>query len=176
MVASILEEKGYKRISLSDMIRKVVADKHLSETRENLIETGNWMRKRDGVGILARMAAEQERGNPDSMLVIETVRNPAEAEILRDRLGCELWAIDAPLELRYKRLAARKREGDPMSFEEFEKINNRDMGQGEPVNGQQVGKCIEMANVMIVNDGSEKALRKQIEELLKPGSTHTLLK
>lgn len=166
-VAKILTELGFKHVSLSDMIRKVVKDKHLPETRATLIDTGNWMRKRDGIGILARMVSDQMGGDTETNLVVETIRNPAEADILKDRLGCELWCVDAPLELRFQRLVARNRDGDAVTKEEFMKINERDLGKDEPVNGQQVGKCIQMADVVIINDGSEEELRAKVMEALQ---------
>jgi len=79
----------------------------------------------------------------------------------------KLIAIDAPQQIRFERLQQRKRESDPKSWEEFVVADERDQGINQPEYGQQVRKCIEMADVVLQNDGSLEEFQKKVEDVIK---------
>ncbi|MBW2964995.1 hypothetical protein KY363_06065, partial [Candidatus Woesearchaeota archaeon] len=74
-----------------------------------------------------------------------------------------LIGIDAPQELRYKRLRHRAREGDPRTFDDFKRIDDLEM-KGSA--GQEVGKCMKMADYIVQNDGSAEELREKIKKIV----------
>ena len=74
-----------------------------------------------------------ERITKDQNVVIDSIRHPAEVEVLR---GCSpafrlIW-VDAPEELRLERLRARKRGGDPLTLEDLRRLESRELGSDDP--------------------------------------------
>lgn len=135
------------------------------ETRQNL---GNELRKQYGNEILAKIAVSFMQNNKD-FLIIDGIRNPGEADFLKTKFGVDfrLIAVDAPQQIRYDRISQRKREGDPQTWEEFIKLDERDQGKDEPEYGQQVKKCIEMADIYIENAGNLQELENKVVEIIK---------
>jgi dephospho-CoA kinase len=103
------------------------------------------------------------------IVIIDGIRNPGEVEYLKKKFGKNfvLIAVDAPKELRFKRLLERKKEGDPKTFEEFNEIDETDNGKNQPEYGQRVGECLKLADYLIINDGSLDELNKKLEKISK---------
>lgn len=163
-VARILGEKGFHYTSLSDIIRDELRARGLEPTRENLIEMGNELRRRFGPGILAeRTLARLER---DKNYLVDSIRNPAEVEALRRCADFVLVNVDAPEEVRLERVRRRRRPDDPITLEEFRRLEQKEL-YSEDEHGQQLARCIEMADFTIVNDGTLEELRAEVEKLLR---------
>jgi len=62
-----------------------------------------------------------------------------------------LVANTAPEDLIVKRILARKRADDTLDEASIRKKLRREMGEGEPPEGQQVAKCIELADYVFEN-------------------------
>ncbi|MGB2843358.1 MAG: hypothetical protein WBC02_00730, partial [Candidatus Aminicenantaceae bacterium] len=96
--------------------------------------------------------------------VIDSIRNPKEIDYLKKQKNFILLAIDAPVELRYKRAKKRGREESVSTLQEFiekeaeEKTNRK--------KGQQLLNCIKMADFVVINDGSLENLHKKLEKLI----------
>ena len=75
-----------------------------------------------------------------------------------------LLGIDADPHIRFERLKKRGRHGDPETFEEFKKIDDKELEGNE---GQEVGKCLEHASYIIMNDGDVNELETKLDEFLK---------
>src|SRR5256712_8067338 len=82
-VLAFLESRSFYAHSLSDVIRDELRRQGQSETRERMIEAGNAIREKRGPGGLATTLAEQLLS--DRNYVIDSVRHPAEVEVLRAR-------------------------------------------------------------------------------------------
>lgn len=163
-----LVKKGFVFYSLSDVIREEIKSRGLGITRDRLVEVGNELRKRFGSSVLADRIIEKTRKEPDKNYVIDSIRNPAEIIALRKIKGFRLVFIDAQLELRFKRINERQREKDPQTFEDFKKAEQREMKSSDSAN-QQLLKCKEMADIVIINDASLNALYKKIDKFVKDG-------
>ena len=74
-------------------------------------------------------------------------------------------SVEAPLGIRHERMKQRGRESDPQTLEDFLELDALDKGKGQPENGQQVGKCIEMADYTLINDGDSFELVDKVDEL-----------
>ena len=160
-----LEARSFTVLSLSDVIRQVLADRGLSETRERMIEVGQEMRRQSGPGALAQRLANQLQ--PDRNYAIDSIRHPVEVEILR-HCGQDfhlVW-IDAKLETRFVRLRARGRDGDPGSVSELELLEARERGSDDP-NAQQLDQVQAEASFTLVNDGTLEAFQMQIESWVR---------
>jgi dephospho-CoA kinase len=157
-------------ISLSDIIKEELLKEGKELKRENFIEKGNELRKRYGSQILVEVATLTLPKNTNNLIVIiDGIRNPGEVEYLKKKFGKNfvLIAVDAPKELRFKRLLERNKEGDPKTFEEFNEIDETDNGKNQPEYGQRVGECLKFADYLIINDGSLDELNKKLEKISK---------
>lgn len=166
-VIEILKRKfTVYHVRLSDIIRTEIEKKKPKFNRMTLQDMGNEMRKKYGTHILAMLAIEYL--NKDKKIIIDGIRNPGEIEYLRKKYGKDfvLIAVDAPQQLRFERMLKRNKKTDPKTFEEFVVLDKRDQGEGEPEYGQQTRKCIEKADLTIVNDGSVEDLEKKVNEII----------
>ena len=75
-----------------------------------------------------------------------------------------LISIDAPQKTRFERLVERGNDSDPKTWDEFLILDKRDFGENDPF-GQQVGKCMELADFKIRSDGLIEELNRKIEEI-----------
>lgn len=167
VVAEFLKSKDMVYLSLSDEVREEARNRKIELTRENLQNLGNEMREREGKGVLAKRVIKKIKSQKYSKAVVDGIRNPEEVNELRKLSKFFLVAVDAPREIRFKRMASRNRESDPKTWEEFLKIDNRDFGQNEAASGQQVGKCMEMADFKIVNDLTIDKFNEKVNGLIK---------
>lgn len=159
-VAAYLKEKGFSYISLSDLIREELGKRREEITRDNLIKTGNQLRKKYGSDILARLALKKVKGKT----VIDSIRNPEEIKYLSQNRGFTLLAVDAPVELRYERAKKRGREESASTLQEFKEKETEEMATTGK--GQQLLNCMQLADFTIINDGSLQDLHQKLEGFL----------
>jgi dCMP deaminase len=166
-VAEFLKSKDMIYLSLSDEVREEAKNRKIEITRENLQNLGNAMREKEGNGVLAKRVIKKIKSQKYSNVIIDGIRNPDEITELKKLSKFFLVAVDAPQEIRFKRLVSRNRESDPKTWQDFIKIDNRDLGINEKSSGQQVGKCIQMADVKIINNKTVEDLNNDVAMLLK---------
>ncbi len=167
VVSKILKKRGFVYISLSNEIRQIAKNKGIELTRKNLQDLGNHLRETEGANYLAKIAVKKINEKEYTKVIIEGIRNPAEINELKKIKNFLLISIDAPKELRFKRIYERNRENDPKTFEEFLKVDDRDKGLGEKETGQEVAKCMSMADFILINDSSLEEIEDKIKNLLK---------
>ncbi|MFC1614193.1 AAA family ATPase [Gemmatimonadota bacterium] len=158
----LVERRGFSYFSLSDILRDELARRDLPISRENLIETGNSLRKKRGPGVLAELALETLKNEEKAVVV--SIRNPGEVEVLRRKQDFILVGVDAPLELRFERARARGRPEDPSSLEKFVAQERAELAGS--AHQQQLDACFAMSDRVLVNDGSLEDLYRKVEELL----------
>lgn len=159
----LFERAGFVYFSLSDILRRELTGLGREVTRENLIAMGNELRQSCGAGALGEMALDALKEVRDAVVV--SIRNPAEVEALRKREDFLLAAVDAPLEVRYERARRRARSDDALSFEQFVRQEQAEL-EGDP-HQQQLRACFEMADRVIVNDGTLEELYRKVEEIVR---------
>lgn len=153
-------------VTLSDVIRGEAERKKSNFNRNILQDMGNELRKEYGAHILAKLAIEYLPREKD-FIIIDGIRNLAEAEFLRKKFGKNfVWiGIDAPQEIRFERTAKRGQHNDPKTFEEFIILDERDQGKNEAEYGQQVKKCIERVDFVLINDGTIEDFKNKLNKL-----------
>ena len=162
-VAKYLQTKSFYYYSLSDAIRDELRARKLEVSRESLIQVGNELRQRFGPSILADRIVELTR--PDRNYIIDSIRNPAEVATLRK--ACrefKLIRVDAPLQTRFERTVARRRENDPITFEAFVALETRE-ASGDPMS-QNLDEVEKLADEILVNDSSLEELRPKIDVMV----------
>ena len=160
-----LKTKGFVYYSLSDVIREEATKRGLEHLRDNLINLGNELRKKFGPSYLAKQInnkIKQQLKNKN--FVIDSIRNPHEISELSKNEGFVLVGVEAPIELRFKRLLERNRLGDAKTLEEFRQQEQRENLKSDT--NQQLDATFGMANKVISNNGSLKELHKKIDKLL----------
>ena len=165
VVSDFLKRKGFVYLSLSDELREILRENNVSLTRENLQAWGNKMREENGPSYLAERVIKKVKDFGYPNVVIDGIRNPAEAKFLIKTKNFFFVAVDAPQKLRFKRMAERNREKDPIVWEDFLAVDAKDRGVGEKSTGQGVGKCMKLAKYVVINDGTIDEVNAKIEKL-----------
>jgi len=167
-VGDILKEERFNQISLSDFIREEAKKRKIKDTRENLINLGNEMRKKSGNGILARLALQKIEW--DKNYIITSIRNPVEVEVLRTKQNFALINVTAAQKTRWARMQARKtkenRNDEINTLEDFKRLEEQEATSTDP-SKQQVAIVMSMADILITNDGTCEELKKKILKILK---------
>ena len=166
VVAEFLKKKDFIYFSLSEELRNIARSQNIELTRENLQNLGNKTRHEKGAGYLAELVAGKICSNGYANAVIDGIRNPAEVKALKRLKDFMLVSIDASKETRFKRLQKRNMEKEAISWENFLKVNARDLGEDD-LKGQQVKKCMDLADIIFVNEHSLEETQKKLEELYK---------
>jgi dephospho-CoA kinase len=96
--------------------------------------------------------------------VVDSIRNPAEVEVLRGLPHFILLGVRAAVEKRFRRSLERARPGDPMTLAEFRRREQQENSK-DPV-AQQLEATFALADHCIENDGDFDALRQAIDERL----------
>ena len=96
--------------------------------------------------------------------IIDSIRNPSEIEYWRRQEDFVLLAIDAPVEVRYRRALARGRNESAATLEEF--TAKEDEEKTRDRNAQQLETCMRMADFVIQNDGTLEGFHKKLEAFL----------
>ena len=170
-MADYLARKSFEAHSLSDVIREELRTSGEPITRERLIEAGRELRATYGPAVLAERILA--RLAPNKHYVIDSIRHPAEVEALRSREGFVLVAVEAPLEVRFERNLERGREAEAQSLEAFRTLEEAELESSE-TEGQQLIRCEEMADHVVVNDSTLEVFHERIDRLvgsLLQGST-----
>ena len=142
----LVKEKKFKYFSLSDILREECEREGLEPTRETLIRLGIKMRSEYGPAVLASRIIDKITGS----CVVDSIRNVAEAQELRKLPDFILVGVDAPVDIRFKRAELRKRTGETLTLEDF--IRKEEEENGSEESAQQLGKCMELADKVIIND------------------------
>ncbi len=164
-VLDALKKWGFKHVTLSDMVREEARRLGIDEKRENLMNVGQTLRRKHGTGILAKRALEKTKTAGGDKWVIDGIRNPAEIEELRKEPDVVIIANTAPEALIIERIRSRKRSDDTFDEVSIKRKLRREMGEGEPEDGQQVGKCIEMADYVFENSMPMNEVEEEFKKL-----------
>lgn len=166
-IAKILQGRGFQYISLSDMVREEATNRNLPHTRENLQNTGNMLRQQFGAGVLGMKVSESVTSKGGDW-VIDGIRNPAEMDELRKQLtDLQVIGVTAAEDILINRIIERQREGVPMTREDVNARLRKEKGEGEPPDGQQVKKCLDMVDFIILNEGTLEDLAAKFDHFMK---------
>ena len=165
-VADVLGREGYSYHSLSDVLRDELAERGIDESRDALRVIGNELRRAGGPGVLAARVLARIEARGEARALVDSIRNPAEVEVLRRRADFVMVGVDADPRIRFERLRARDRQGDPETWEDFVELEARETVSDDPAT-QQLRKTFELADVVVANDGTIEALRLEVSELLR---------
>ncbi|MES2952944.1 MAG: AAA family ATPase [Patescibacteria group bacterium] len=156
VVRMLVRSIGWEHYSTSDEIRYEATARGIGHSRPELSEIANELRLGMGTSVLAARALARAKGD----VIISGIRNEGEIEYLKTQGDFTLIAVDASADTREMRLRNR---------DEVRPGNDPDLKQDKKEfagasHGQQVGKCIEASDIIIMNDGTLDELRKKVDE------------
>lgn len=158
------ERHGFEVFSLAEVIKAEANKRGLAIDRDYLQELGTRLRETHGNGFLADTLLRSQRWltNKNPFVIADGFKNIAEVEEFKKRQRhFYLLAIDAPLEVRWKRIEKLRRIGDPQTLEDFSKLDEIDRGQlfeGDIQSGQMVDRVLKEADFRIMNNKYEDFL------------------
>ena len=158
----LVKKHGFFYSSTSDEIREEIRRHGQEITRDNLQKTAGEMRQKYGPDIWARRAWEKVLNSGQNKAVVDAIRAVEEVEFLKKQPGFRLVAVLASPKIRFQRMTKRDREGDPKTWEEFLKMEERDKN----AEGRNIDDCLAMADFELENNGTIEELEKQIESVL----------
>ena len=120
----IADNFDYVFISLSDLLRDEAEKRGWKPDRLSTRTISQQWRQERGLAVLIEMMIEkhQASADKDKGLVTSSLRNGGEPDFIHSKDGLVIW-IDAPIEVRYKRIISNKRAGrgvdDQKTLEQF---------------------------------------------------------
>ncbi len=164
VVDYLVKNKNFAHFSVGNYLKDELKKQNREIDRTSLQDLGNELREKFGPDYITQELFKQAEEN-DKNAIIESIRNPKEAEFIKSK-GGKMLAVTADQKIRYERIKLRQSEKDNVTFEEFVKQEEREFQNTDP-NAQNLPKCIEMSDYVITNDGSLEKLYEQIEKAIK---------
>jgi len=154
----ICEARGAKIVRMGDIVREKATEFGLDSSDTSVGTLANDERKRYGMDIWAKRTIPYVGGE---LVVIDGTRGPDEIKAFKNAFGEDLKviAIHTSPKVRYERLKTRSRPDFPMTYEEFEHRDQRELAWG-------LGQAIAQAEFMIVNESTVADLKKSVNQLL----------
>lgn len=163
--AAALKALGFAYHSLSDAVREAAAVRGRTTGRDDLILTGNELRREGGPGILAELTLPK-LGRRD---LVDSIRNPAEVMVLRRVPGFLLLGVTAPPEVRFERAKQRQNQGqargDAVASLQSFVAKEAEEDTSDPT-AQRLTATLALADRVVVNDGSLEDLHRQVAKIV----------
>ena len=164
VVDYLVNKQGFKHYSVGGYLKDILLKKHLEPNRDNLRTIANQIREKYGPDyITKKLFIKAKKGNGNS--IIESIRNPKEAEFIKSQKNGYLFAVNANCKARYLRIKKRGSEKDSVSFKEFKDQEKKELQSKDP-NAQNLPKCISMADFKFDNNGTIVKLHEKIEKVI----------
>jgi dephospho-CoA kinase len=165
------ERHSWLFVSVSDLLRDEARKRGLPIEREVLRTISAEWRRKYGLGVLVDKAVAllNKSGDKYTGVVAIPMRNPGEAQRVKDLGGILLW-IDADPKIRYKRIYSRKRSAeDNKTFEQFLREEHDEM---DHLGGDEATLSLagvkDIADIFLENNGNDiEAFKDYAEKTLK---------
>ena len=160
----ISKKYGYKVIVMGDIVREIATELGRGHSRDDLHLTQREVVAKYGLSYFAGRVVEKIRKNGWEKVVINGIRRPEDAAVPKKEFGKDMVValVDALPQIRFERMKARKRQGDPHTMEEFirQEKNEKKLFQFD-----ETMKFVD--SIIINNDGSFEQLYKTVDAFMK---------
>ena len=163
VVEYLLAAKKFSHYSGRAIILEEIQRRGLDPKRSTLREIANDLRKKHGPACIIERLYAMAQGEEN--VVLESVRTIGEAEFLKSK-GAKIIAVDAKKEIRYERVISMTHDPFPITFQDFEYLENREMSSSEPWDMNVFG-VMQMADARIQNDGTLEELHEKVDKVLE---------
>ena len=101
----------------------------------------------------------------ETNFAIDSIRTPYEAKALKERNDFKLIEVRATRDVRWERMQARGRKGDPTDYETFVQQEEAEL-KATDSSGQALDATAKEADIVVDNEGDLNALFLKIDQLL----------
>ncbi len=158
----LADKHGASRHSFSFMLKHILEYLCLPITRDNLIDLFLVLAPRFGEGVLAKPMRRAVETDTSNLIVVESIRRPADIGELRSLPNFHLIGLVADQRTRYDRIYARgERSDDKISYEDFLKEHER---KTEIYAADMAAS----ADFVIENNGTTADLFKCVDDIIQP--------
>lgn len=164
IVDYLVIQKGFSHFSVRQYLIKEIKSRGLDVNRDNMVLVANELRANNSPSFIVEELYKQAKAEGNNS-VIESIRTPGEVDFLQKQGKFILVAVDANPKTRYERIQLRQSSTDKVSFETFQSNEKREFTSTDP-NKQNLKKCINLADVVLKNNGSIPDLYKQLDSSL----------
>lgn len=167
-VCSILEKQhGFVNLSTSNVFRSLTTERGLDLTRENIGKIANELRAEHGKDFSTQFLSKSMDLSAHSY-VVDGCRQVEEIQYLQKAFpqAVVVVKIYCDPKIRFERMKARNRVGDPATFAEFLEADEIELGNKMAINAMNYRACFELARYQIDNNGSLEDLERNVEEFL----------
>ena len=165
IVVYLVDHYGYRHYSVRGYLIEEAKRRGMELNRDTFVVVANDLRATHCPSYITDQLYLQAAENGENA-IIESVRTPGEVESLRQQEHFLLFAVDADPEIRYERVVGRGSETDHISYETFLENEAREMSSTDP-NHQNIGRCMQMADHVFMNNGDFEDLYRQVETVLQ---------
>ncbi|MGB1119329.1 MAG: AAA family ATPase [Chitinophagales bacterium] len=164
-VAYLKEHFGASHYSVRNYLIQSLKAQGLATDRPAMRALANSIRNDQHGAFIIEALCKQAQQDP-GIVIIESIRNPMEIDFLKQwNAKSMLIAIDAPQELRYQRAVERSSSTDAIDFETFQAQEASEWVNDDP-RAQQVGVCMERADVTLINASDLQSFQKDVDNWL----------
>lgn len=162
-VCQYLKENHQAEIfRFSTMLRDVLNRFYLEQSRDNMQNLSQILRRTFGEDILAKTMANDAKNSQAQIIVLDGVRREADIKYLKKMPEFHLVEINADQKIRYDRITNRGENSDDTK-KTFPDFQNDELQEPE----QQIKSVAQTAQFHLNNDGNKEDLNNQIEDILK---------
>jgi dephospho-CoA kinase len=165
VVEYLTRKEGFSHFSVRGYLIQEIKKRGLVVDRNSMTEVANDLRAQHSPSFIVD-ELYKEAVKTGKSCVIESIRTPGEIDSLRNKGNFYLFAVDAPVAVRYERIKKRASETDKINMETFLQNEQREMTTTDP-HKQNLQKCIEMADFVFNNTGTIKDLEDQVASVLQ---------
>lgn len=165
IVDYLVRQKGFNHLSVRGFLIQEIENAGQPVNRDTMVTTANKLRASHSPSYIVDQLYNDALVSGNSC-IIESIRTPGEVISLRSKGNFILIAVDADPIKRYERIFKRNSETDSISFETFIDNEKREMDSEDP-NKQNIGKCMELADHLVLNNGTVEELEDSVENILQ---------
>ncbi len=165
-LTSYFREKGFIYFETRQIIIKELKKFGLELSRKNMQDWADKLREEKGVEAIMKIMLEMAEKDKTKHYIFDSLRNPGEAEFLKKiSKNFTLIGVDAPKGIRFERVVKRAKPSDPITWEGFLDMDERDLNDVKNPFGQHTAALLKMADFLIINDKDLESSMKQIEHV-----------
>ncbi len=162
-VKYLINERRFKHFSARKFITKEVESRGLEVNRDSMIDVANDLRATHGATyIVETLFRGAENCGEDA--IVESLRAVVEVQYVKEHGGVVI-GIDADPQIRYTRAVNRHSETDHVSFEKWQKQQEREVNPDDPTK-QDIFSALNESDHIVLNNGTLEELHIGLEGVL----------
>lgn len=156
----LVKNYKFKSIIMGNLVRAEARKRGIIANRENLHNLQAKLRKKNKYYFINKVIDKINKSKQDRW-VIDGLRNPEDAILIKKKFNAKIIFVDAPPILRWKRIIKRGRSYEKnITFKDFLKKEKKE----DKIFNFNITK--KYADYKIINDSTKKELYKKIKEII----------